>query len=283
MGILDFLLGKDKTPTATPQPDGKSHVSGPHREAVEPGFKTAEWVIHEAFSYVMATVEVSSETKNRLFREYSKAHRDGDPRGEEKAVVDALANSGWRWKDFEEWSQRFKTEKKWPYMWRSFPELYEAPPSDPTTINDALEYMTVNDMKAFATARGLMAKPVPRKRADFEKLIAARCPLQNVLPAVAPAVKRAVAAFAERREIAKCRLLAHTLTMRMYSVRNKVQFDELNKTVGGYKLKILAGAGCPVEDKYAAMFNRGEIQDLPPFFPGDRNAVTTGRRGTGSS
>lgn len=239
----------------------------------EEEMKTSERIIREAFDSVLAGVELPPETKSRLFYQFAEAHRNGDQRGEEKAVVGVLANSEWRWKDFEEWLGRFRVHNQWPLTWR--PELYEEPPSRPKTMKEALAYMNIKEMKAFLKAEETAVKPAPKKRSEFEGVIAAQCSVEDVINATAPIVEKAVVEFKERREMAKSRLLAHTLAMRAFSIRHKIQCDEINESVGGFRLQALSGGGCPIEDKYAAMFNKGEIQGIPPLFPGDRSCLIT--------
>ncbi len=68
----------------------------------------------------------------------------------------------------------------------------------------------------------------------------------------------------------KSKLLAHTLAMTTYSLRDAEQQNAL--TGVEYRLEAMMN-GCPVEDRFAARFNAGELSDMPPYFPGDRTAL----------
>lgn len=245
-------------------------AAAPESDPVDNNFATAEWVLTKAFDQVMASVEFAPDKRQALFMAYAAAHRAGDTRAEERAATSALLGSGWRWGEFEAWAQRFAAAKEWPYMWEHFSELSESAPIPPITPADALALLNVEDMKAIAKELSLMPRPAPRKRVEFEALLVAHVPLPELLRRTRERHIAAITAFHERYEIAKCRLLVHTLDMTAYSIRD----DEQRKRAGHKStLRAIADAGCPVEDRFAAQFNAGEISGLPPFFPGDRTTI----------
>lgn len=275
MGLLSFLFGTK--PTANKE---QSNVAAPvsppaQLEVIDSDFRTPDWIVLKAFDQVMASVEVAPEVRAALFDAYSQAHRNGDPRAEEKAVVTRLANTGWRWREFDDWAARFAAAKEWPYMWYRYEDFSEPEPSAPTTAREAVRRMTVNDMRLFAKEKGLTATPVPRKRAEFEDLLVVSVPLPELLARVQGRFSDEVAGYHARREDAKCRLLAHTLTMTAYSTRDAEQRKEL--PASDYRVEVL-GSGCPVEERFAVMFNTGKIGGAPPLFPGDRNCTIYRRR-----
>lgn len=272
MGFFSRLFGSPAAPTvaiaATAAPQLPPAV--PKSGTVDDNFATAEWVLKKAFDQVMASVDLAPDQREALFTAYATAHRAGDARAAERATTSILLGSGWRWGAFDIWAQGFAAAREWPYMWQRLSELTETPPTPPTTSADAIALLNTEDMKAIAKERGFMPKPAPRKRQELEALLVAHMPLPDLLQRTRDRHVTAVTAFFERYEIAKCRLLVHTLDMTAYSIRD----DEQRKRAGHkYKLQALADAGCPVEDRFAAQFNAGEISDLPPFFPGDRTTT----------
>lgn len=277
MGLLSFLFGAKPTAGKEPPSATAPVVPSPpsQREAVEPDFRTPNWIVRKAFDQVMASVEVAPEVRASLFDAYLQAHRNGDPSAEEKAVVSHLANTGWRWREFDEWATRFAATKEWPYMWSRYEDFSKPEPTAPTTAREAVERMTVSDMRLLAKENGLTATPAPRKRTQFEDLLAASVPLPELLDRGESRLGEEIASYHARREVAKCKLLAHTLTMTAYSTRDAEQRKEL--PASEYRVEVL-GSGCPVEERFAAMFNKGKIGGAPPFFPGDRNCTIYRRR-----
>lgn len=222
----------------------------------------------------MASVEAAPEVRALLFDAYSRAHRNGDPRGEEKAVISHLADSGWRWRDFDDWSARFAAANEWPYMWTRYVDFSKPEPTAPTTAREAVESMTVADMRELAKEKALTATPVPRKRTEFEDLLVAGVPAAELLARVQDELAEEITSYHAERETGKCKLLAHTLTMTAYSIRDAEQRQEL--PASKYRVEIV-GSGCPVEERFAELFNTGQIGGSPPFFPGDRNTTITRR------
>ena len=275
MGLLSFLFGLK--PAANKEQSGNPATASPppQLEVVEPDFRTPDWIVRKAFDQVMASVEVAPEVRAALFDAYSQAHRNGDPRAEEKAVASLLANTGWRWREFDEWAARFAAAKEWPYMWYRYEDFSEPAPSAPTTAREAVARMTVSEMRLLAKEKDLTVTPAPRKRAQFESLLVEGVPLPELLARVQTRLGDEVARYNARREEAKCKLLAHTLTMTAYSTRDAEQ----RKVLPGseYRVEVI-GSGCPVEERFAAMYNLGKIGGAPPFFPGDRNCTIYRRR-----
>jgi hypothetical protein len=67
-------------------------------------------------------------------------------------------------------------------------------------------------------------------------------------------------------------LLAHTLTMTAYSIRDWQQFQDLtNKS--WYRF-VIDDSECPVEKRVSKEWMAKKINGLPPFFPGDRTHIS---------
>ena len=251
-----------------------SQVVTSEREPVGADGVTVTPIIRQVFDHVMTFVEIEPKVRESLFHAYSEAHQSGSPRAEERAVIDALANSGWRWSEFDAWAERFAAAKEWPYMWHRLKELSESQPSLPSSVPEAVARLGVSDMRALLSERGLIGRPVPRKRAEFEEIVVRNIRLQEIIERFKDYWGVSIKQWQCNQEIAKCKLLAHTLTMTCYSWGAASQRSQLS--ADKYPVKALLGTGCPVEEKYAKLFNVGKIRGLPPFFPGDRNSVISG-------
>jgi hypothetical protein len=273
MGIVSFLFASQSAsgePAPAVAPSSEASAA-PAQSPTEGTFATADWVVRKAFDQIMTSVDLAPDRREALFTAYAAAHRSGGPRAEEQAVTSILIDSGWRWHDFDTWSQRFEAAKEWPYMWHHFRELSEPEPTPPTTSHDAVSLLKAADMTAFAKERVILPKPAPRKRTELEALLITQIPLPELQRRVRNRFNEAVNSYCARREIAKCKLLAHTLAMTSYAIRDAEQRKTLTGT--GYRLEALANAGCPIEDRFAAEFNAGGISGLPPYFPGDRTMI----------
>ncbi len=81
---------------------------------------------------------------------------------------------------------------------------------------------------------------------------------------------------AEETEIAKCKLLTHTVTMRAYALRDSYDRERLARDGFPESADVVAlTSDDPVEDAIVALFNQGKLRGLPPFFPGDRMCLIT--------
>ncbi|MBI3584013.1 MAG: hypothetical protein HY096_08695 [Nitrospinae bacterium] len=107
MGIFDFLLGSKKENELDKRPSSQSEPS--RKDPVDKGFKSAKWVIREAFDKVIQSIEgIPAQKKEALFNAFQSAHRSGDPRKEEEAVIRYLSGTGWKWLEYEKWDLIFK-------------------------------------------------------------------------------------------------------------------------------------------------------------------------------
>ncbi len=72
----------------------------------------------------------------------------------------------------------------------------------------------------------------------------------------------------------KVEILAHTVTMAVLSAAHAARLELLDEIFMRTRSEvIIPQAGCPVEDNVAELFNLGEIDGHPPFFPGDRSKI----------
>ena len=245
---------------------------------VDDRFRSERWVIEQAFEQIMADVDAPSDAKHRLLSLYAEAHRSGDPRREAEAVEAAFQGIEWGREYFGSWTERFRTNGEFPYMWKSYLEL-RSDPLPPRTIDEALEYLRVPDMRRLALDLGVMPdKSRPKKRTEFIDLL-------SRTGESAPVLNAAMACFSERLqerhrrlERAKCKLLAHTLTARVYSLIRMASWSRI-RNQAGWRMRATS-TSCPVESEYVAKFNTGKLDILPPYFPGDRTSIIIERGGS---
>ena len=214
-----------------------------------------------------------AEAKSRLKPLFIDAHRSGNPQREQKAVKSVLAGyADWGEEYFGRWRDRFRAEGAYPYMWRVHAQpLTSDGPRRPTDIGDALAHLRVTDMRRLLVA--LNAVPEnghPKRRSEYLPLLAATGRTEDLVDAAMPAYRKARDKWRSNRETAKCALLAHTVTMRAYSLRNRGGLP------GASTLRPLR-SDCPVETAYAARLLAGEIGGDPPLFPGDRTSLVADR------
>jgi hypothetical protein len=264
MGLWDFLFGEKKQ-----IPPQKSY-----RDPVDKDFSAAEWVIKEAFDQITESIDISEVTRENLYRAFRTAHKSGDTRKEERAVINCLSKSGWKWEDYDLWSERFKKEQTWPSMWQYY-LLVEEEDVMPANLDEALGCMSIPEMKEYLKSRGIISKPAPQKKSEFINIMKLHCNIDDILPLIAECLEEEKDEYPAGMEEGKCKLLVHTLTMRIHALTNYYQIIDLMNCVGGYSIKIDSIDGCQTEKEYAKLYNEGHTKALPPYFPGDRNGVTS--------
>ncbi len=274
MNFFSKLFGAKPTPKpttapATVTPDSISSSFGAE-------FAVPHSILRHSFDQVMATVELDANQREALFTAWSTANRSGNPSMEKTAATSILLGSGWRWPEYDRWSERFAAAEEWPYMWYHLQGLAEPDLPPPTTAAEAMSYLLVTTMTTIARERGILPKPAPRKRVELEVLLLAQVPTSALAEAARERYQTAAAVYREQRENSKCELLVHTLAMTAYALRSVQSLERLG--CHGYQLTVLAAAGDAIEDRFAAKFNAGEITQLPPFFPGDRSCIQVTRR-----
>ncbi len=102
----------------------------------------------------------------------------------------------------------------------------------------------------------------PKRRSEFITLLSATGKADEIMDAAVPAFRDACRRWEKDRNGAKCELLAHTLTMRTYALRDRRKREHLPNAVRLRAFK----SDCPVETEYAARFLVAEIGGVPPFF-----------------
>ena len=238
------------------------------------GFATPADVVEEAFDQIMAEMDVLPAAANKLRPLFAEAHRSGDPRKEIEAVEAALDGLEWGERYFGAWRQQFERDGAFPYMWqRENGALSSETPPPPATLEEAVDYLRVADMRQLLTELGAMPeRGRPRKRAEFITMLSTIGEVAAIIEKAMPRYHDALDKRKANRERHKENLLAHTISMRAYSLRDQQTAQRLHSS--GTRSQILRPfeSHCPVEREYAARFMAGEIKGHPPFFPGDRTS-----------
>ena len=235
-------------------------------------FATPAPIVGDAFDQVMSDVDVPIEAKADLKPLFVDAHRSGDPQQERHAVGAVLGGTDWGEAYFGRWRERFRAGGVYPYMWRVHAKpLTSDGLREPETIAQGLEYLRVTDMQRLLVAlNAVPAKGRPKRRSEYVPLLVATGNTRAVVDAAMPAYWKAREKWYEDREKAKCALLAHTISMRAYFLRDRARRGETSK------LRPLR-SDCPVETAHAEKWVAGEIRGDPPFFPGDRTRLVVDR------
>lgn len=235
-------------------------------------FATPARIVENAFDQIMADVDVPFEPRATLRPLFVDAHRSGDPRQERQVVQSVLSGIVWGEAYFRQWRERFRAEGAYPYMWRVHAKpLTSDGPRKPASIEEALEYLRVADLRYLLVALDAVPKKGrPKRRSEYVRLLAATGRTKDLVDAAVPAWDRARVKWRQDLETAKCALLAHTVTVRAYSLRNRARLP------GASNLRPLR-SDCPIETAYAAKYLAGEIRHDPPFFPGDRTSLILSR------
>jgi len=267
MGILSLLFGRKPVPEPT-----EAAASGAAGFGFGPQFATPEPIVREAFDQITAEMELPTPLRDAFRDAFARGDKAGDTRAQEQLVIGNLLGSDWRWPTFDLWAKRFGDQRQWPYMWHSIDNLLDLGPDIPEGIEESVAVLKVAEMKEMLRDRGALPKPTPRKREEVVALVRQHYADADLL---AIARQRAIEQYrsptAEEIEIAKCKLLTHTITMRAYALRDSHDRDRLARNGFPESADVVAlTSDDPVEDAIVAQFNQGKLRGLPPFFPGDR-------------
>ena len=264
MGIFDFLLNSKTS----------IEISSLERDPTEPGFKSADWVIKDAFDKVMNSVECSQNTKQNLLESFTNAHQSGDPRAADNTVIQHLAGSGWVWHEFDQWAKEFSRRGKWPMMWNTYPSLYRQHSSAPTSSESAVEFFTVAELRDWLKNNSITSKPSPKSRADFARVFKERVAWKDFEEDSLQKHAEYLKQRDKERDKAKCKLLALTLTKTIYTLVHYYQ----GKTAAAdtpkmWKWNVSVVGECLIEQEFSVKFDPATMKNLPPYFPGDRTSL----------
>ncbi len=137
--------------------------------------------------------------------------------------------------------------------------------------------LPVTDLKALLARHGEMPKPAPRRRIDLVPLVRLRVAASEWMQlATQRARERFTPTTIEDIEIAKCKLLAHTISMRAYALPDHYEAERLAQN-GWRELsnRVALPSTDLIESEVVERFNAGKLNGIPPFFPGDRTCLVS--------
>lgn len=236
-----------------------------------PDFSVAKWVMREAFDAVISQTDIPGEMHEGFFRDIYAAQRTGASRAVDAVVVAYLEEVAWQWPEFDRWGERFQETGEYPYMWRKYPALL--PSSDAQKgIAEILKPILFGRIKEVLSQSGYSGR-APRKKAEALALLKETMPEDRILEAFREDLEELEEEKEDRREIARCHILSHTMTAVAYQLLHAYQMAEVTCRPKGTRLWATPFPDCPVEASFAKKFNRGDAEGYPPFFPGDRTGV----------
>ena len=273
MGFLNFFESfKKKEPRQFESKEGVTIelTVGSESDDAEDFFGTPTEFVRAAFDQIMEKVEVDDDLKERLFEAYLAAHHAGSPRDEKMAVETHLAGTNWRWSWLDEWIERFNSENEWPPMYFEYRKFFEETGSEyssPTKVSEALYLFNVKELRAWLKENNIKVGTCKRRQ-ELEKAMIEAVPWDRFRPA---ALKRYEAnkvaeerMFREKKEKARCDLLAISITALAYKLRRHNQGNEIR----GW-FWIVKPDDSSFARAAAKSFNDGLSEMLPPYYPGD--------------
>lgn len=232
---------------------------------------SAEWLIKEAYEKIMKNVEASEKFKKTVLDKVIEYFQNqGDTRLFKRCIEDDLINEKWNWPEFDHWFQVFKKANEWPPGWTD--NITKDPDPLPASIKESLNYLTIQDIKAFLKEHNLTPKPMPQKRTDWDTVICKIGDWSLLRPIIAGRHEAHKNHYLYIRTKDKLNLLFNYLILGVYGRLRYYQTNELMRnpfTAKNGKIIIeISGKELAVEKALAAKFNKGELANYPPFFPG---------------
>jgi len=232
---------------------------------------SAGWLIKEAYEKIMKNIEASDKFKKIVLKTLIEFEQTGgDRRLFKKCIKNNLIFEDWNWPKFDRWYKIFKKLDEWPYSWTE--HIYEEPDLLPTSIEESLHYLTISEIKAFLREHNLIPKPMPKKRSGWEIAICNNMDWELLKPLIIEKHTVYIDQYLDIRKEDKLNLLFGDLTGCIYARYRYYQLKDLmqNSIVKNTNRLIAEGSNknFTVEKKIINKFNKGEISDHPPYFPG---------------
>jgi hypothetical protein len=238
---------------------------------------SAEWLIKEASVKTLKNIEASDKFKKIVLDKLIEYFQNqGDTRIFKRCIEDDLINESWDWPEFDHWFHVFKKDNEWPPGWTS--HIIKDPDPLPTSISESLLYLTTKDIKAFLKEYNLTPKPMPQKRDDWATVICEKGDWNLLKPRIGERHEYHKKLYLYKRMRDKLNLLFTYLVLGVYGRLRYYQTNELmHQPFTAKKGKValeMGGKELAVEKEFAEKFNKGEIADYPPFFPGCSMSVS---------
>ena len=254
-----------------------SHIKLPGE--LEP---SAEWLIKEAYTKIMKNIEASDEFKAAVLNTLIEFQQTGGgSRLFKRSIIENnLILENWIWPEFDQWYKIFKKANDWPYGWTE--NIYKEPDLLPTSVEDSLHYLTVQEIKTFLKEHKLTPKPMPKNRVDWETTFCNNVDWELLQPLIIEKYAVYRDQYLERRKIDKLNLLFGFLVACIHSCLRYYQLKDLMQDPIVKKTRRLIASGSneklKIEKDFIEKFNNGEISEYPPYFPGCSIRIFSERR-----
>lgn len=228
----------------------------------------------EVFDEVIDKIRFAEDVREDLFVAWSQ--NINDPRTQSNRVKACLTDVEWQWPLFDHWFEIFRERGEWPYMWARYSALCEPVVAQPSNLHDAAKLFAVDEIKALFKEQAISPRPAPKNRAQWQEAFGTQLPASLLS---SPRVLEKYREYVDWKRFAnhgaKAEILSHYLNMCWYKRSQRERSADIwQRWLKDGQGRIVASAiGCPIEEDFAERFNRGEITDWPPFFPGDRTAL----------
>lgn len=192
-----------------------------------------------------------------------------------KVYYDILSGHTWDWPALEYWSNEFSKRGLWPETWRLYPQL-----ADNTILNNPSVAILAESMLA-ADLKNTLLKlnvVVPKKitKKDMVKTAISELNVDQLISVSPEFYESLCAKNRQKFECWRCDLLATTIALHAYQLIHYSQgkdFEQNDFPGSKHRWIACSTTRCPIELEFAEKWNNGEINTLPPFFPGDRTHV----------
>lgn len=221
----------------------------------------------EAFNRVMSGVALPEPARAALFNACLTCL---NYRELEKTAINILSSTSWIWFELDKWRVIFRERKKFPGTWDEC--LYQDPLPIPTTISKALAIFSFKQKRAILKDVGIRIKPAPRTIFEVDDTFKKYIKIEVLKPFIENRYPEYIKEYYEYSEKVKCSLLLNDIETLFTNLRRYYQSLEYIQDVKPRKYKSYVEVdgvfACSIAREYARKYNKKEITDIPPFFPG---------------
>lgn len=247
-----------------------------HRTKSSPKTWLSETSPHEsdhvvaAFKDVMTGVEIQPITSDKI-RQIIIKNFDENLDVLALKCFRVLHGSNWKWHDLDKWYNFFNETNKFPYLWKEYVESRRSPKT--VTSRDLAQGMRKDNLKTFLERHHIEISQKALK-SDLVELT------KNFSPEDFRSLfneEKWLNVYIRENNLSEyhaCFLLVHTICMRSSRLRDAKNYMEINKEkISPAHYRCRGAGGCEIEQFFAQKWQRGKLDGLPPFFPGDRTCL----------
>ncbi|BBF84902.1 hypothetical protein DLM_1278 [Aquitalea magnusonii] len=241
-----------------------------------PQFCPPKEVVETAFAQMTHDIDWPEAIRATLLEQFDQGLVKGDTDWSAEEMEATLKTVDWQWPWFDEWAARFKEREDWPYMWADGC-LDEDPPSAPSTLEEASEFLLVKQMRSLLKSKGITT--LPTKRSEVEQLFRNTMNLEEAAEQIQKRLDDLLSDYRVEHHRQRCRLLVHTIQARTYILRRAMDYIALSEDSTQTRYMVLEFSGDDtLEEEIAQELGDQVWQQLPPLFPGDRTRIRLKRQ-----